>query len=144
MAKEHFYEVDLKWKEGRIGVVSSPDLTQEIECATPPEFAKGVPDIWSPEHFYAAAINSCFMTTFLAIAENSSLSFNSFECKTKIKLEVVERKYLITQAEISPVVTLDNIEKDTDRALRVIEKTKANCLVTNSLKTEIILNPKIQ
>ena len=73
MAQEHFYQVDLKWKNGRVGEVSSPDLSTTIECATPPEFEGGVPNVWSPEHFYAAAINSCFMTTFLAIAEKSKL-----------------------------------------------------------------------
>lgn len=143
MAEEFTYQVDLKWEEGRIGKVSSPDLTQEIACATPPEFANGVPNIWSPEHFYAAAINSCFMTTFLAIAELSKVEFTSFECKTIIKLEIIDKKYLITHAEISPSVVLSDYEKDNERALKVIDKTKANCLVTNSIKTEITLNPII-
>lgn len=142
MSQEHFYQVDLKWKKGRIGEVSSPVLDQTIECATPPEFPNGVPNIWSPEHFYAAAINSCFMTTFLAIAENSKVEFENFACSTEIKLELVERKYLITQASVFPKVKLVNPEQK-ERMLRVIEKTKENCLVTNSMKTEIILNPEI-
>ena len=142
MSQTHFYQVDLKWKEGRIGKVSSPDLDTKIECATPPEFANGVANIWSPEHFYAAAINSCFMTTFLAVTENSRVEFESFECKTIIKLELVERKYLITQAEITPKIKLTNPEQK-ERMLRVIEKTKENCLVTNSMKTAITLTPEI-
>ncbi|MFA5556570.1 MAG: OsmC family protein [Flavobacteriaceae bacterium] len=142
MSQTHSYQVDLKWKEGRIGEVSSPDLDTKIECATPPEFANGVPNFWSPEHFYAAAISSCFMTTFLAIAENSRVEFENFECKTNIKLELVDRKYLITQAEIFPKVKLVNQEQK-ERMLRVIEKTKENCLVTNSMKTTITLTPEI-
>ncbi len=142
MSQKHLYQVDLKWKEGRIGELSSPVLDTTIECATPPEFANGVANIWSPEHFYAAAISSCFMTTFLAIAENSRIEFENFECTTEIKLELVDRKYLITQAEILPKVKLVNQEQK-ERMLRVIEKTKENCLVTNSMKTEIILTPEI-
>lgn len=142
MSQTHFYQVDLKWKKDRIGEVSSPVLDTTIECATPPEFANGIANIWSPEHFYAAAINSCFMTTFLAIAENSRIEFESFESKTTIKLELVERKYLITQAEITPKVKLTNPEQE-ERMLRVIEKTKENCLVTNSMKTAITLTPEI-
>lgn len=141
MSEAHFYEVNLKWKSGRVGEMSSPVLDTTIEFATPPEFAQGVPNIWSPEHFYAAAINSCFMTTVLAIAENSKLEFEDFNCKTIIKLEQVERKFLITEAEIFPVVQLVNPDTDTDRATRVIEKSSANCLVTNSMKTEIKLSP---
>lgn len=142
MSQEHFYQVDLKWKEGRIGELSSPVLDKTIECATPPEFSNGVPNIWSPEHLYTAAINSCFMATFLAIAENFKVEFNSFECKTNIKLELIDRKYLITQAELFLKIRLKDSEQK-EKALRVIEKSKENCLVTNSMKTEVIINPEI-
>jgi organic hydroperoxide reductase OsmC/OhrA len=142
MSQEHLYQVNLKWKEGRTGEVSSPVLSQVIECATPPEFPNGIANIWSPEHFYAAAISSCFMTTFLAIAENSKILFEHFECKTNIKLELVDKKYRITQAEIFPKVKLADLEKK-DRMLCILEKTKEHCLVTNSMTTEIILIPEI-
>lgn len=143
MSQEHFYEVNVKWKEERIGELSSPVLNTAIECATPPEFTKGVAGIWSPEHLYAAAINSCFMATFLAIAENFKLSFTNFECKTICKLEMVDNKYQITEAVINPTITLEDTESFKDKALRVLEKSKANCLVTNSIKTNIFLNSNI-
>lgn len=142
MSQEHFYQVNLKWKEGRIGELSSPVLDQTIECATPPEFPNGVPNIWSPEHLYAAAINSCFMATFLAVAENFKIEFDSFECKTDIKLELIDRKFLITEAHLFPKVTLKDLEQK-DKTLRVIEKSKENCLVTNSMKTEVFITPEI-
>ncbi|MET3733070.1 OsmC family protein [Moheibacter stercoris] len=141
MSEEHYYEVDVKWKEGRIGELSSPVLQPTIECATPPEFTNGVPNIWSPEHLFGAAINSCYMATFLAIAENFKLPFTSFECKTVCKLEMVDKKFQITEAVITPVVHLENNELQ-DKALRVLEKSKQNCLVTNSIKTEITVVPK--
>lgn len=142
MSQIHTYQVNLKWKEGRIGEVSSPELEQTIECATPPEFANGVPNIWSPEHFYAAAINSCFMTTFLAIAESSRIEFESFQCETEITLEVVDKKFMITKAKIQPKVILKDSDKK-DRMSRVLDKTKEHCLVTNSMKTEVTLVPEI-
>ncbi|MDR2206712.1 MAG: OsmC family protein [Flavobacteriaceae bacterium] len=143
MEKVHYYEVDVQWNEGRTGVLSSPILNRAIECATPPEFANGVPGIWSPEHLYTAAINSCYMSTFLAIAENFKLPFSDFSCKTVCKLEIVDGKYLITEAEIEPTLTLENLETDKDKALKILEKSKAACLVTNSMKTDIYLNINI-
>lgn len=143
MSAIHYFETDLVWKEGKIGELSSPVLDDRITCATPPEFPNGVPNIWSPEHLYAAAINSCFMATFLAIAENSRVEFDAFECKTQIKLEVVEGKFLITQAEVRPSITLRHPEKDSDRVMRVLDKSKAHCLVTNSMKTEVEVLPAI-
>lgn len=141
MAQEHYYEVDVRWKEDRIGELSSPILQQTIECATPPEFTNGVPNIWSPEHLFGAAINSCYMATFLAIAENFKLPFTSFECKTVCKLEMVDKKFQITEAVITPVVHLENNDLQ-NKALRVLEKSKQNCLVTNSIKTEITVVAK--
>lgn len=143
MAQAHYYEVNVDWNEGRKGTLWSPALQETIYCATPPEFPNGVPGIWSPEHLYAAAINSCYLATFLAIAENFKLSFTAFSCKTVCKLEVLAGKYQITEATISPVVTLANHDADQDKAMKVLEKSKAACLVTNSIKTEIILNSGI-
>ncbi len=142
MSQEHFYEVNINWKKDRIGELSSPVLTETIECATPPEFPNGVPNIWSPEHLYVASINSCFMATFLAIAGNFKLEVQSFDCKTIAKLEMVEGKYQITTAEMSPVVKLIN-PVDAEKVLRVLEKAKAGCLVTNSMKTEVTLNSTV-
>ncbi len=142
MAQKHYYEVDVKWKEGRIGELSSPVLETTIECATPPEFTNGVAGIWSPEHLYAAAINSCYMATFLAIAENFKLDFTHFECKTICKLEIVEGKFQITEAVIKPTVQLED-NKLSDKTVRVLEKAKSACLVTNSIKTDIVLESNI-
>ena len=121
-------------------MLSSPVLNETIECATPPEFPKGEPGIWSPEHLYAAAISSCYLSTFLAVAENFKLPFKSFSCKTVCKLELVEGRFQITEAEITPELQLENPEQDRDKALKVLDKSKAACLVTNSMKTAVTLN----
>ncbi len=75
----HYYNVEVSWNTERKGIMCSPELNKDagscIEVATPPEFPKGMPGIWSPEHLFTAAVQSCFMTTFLAIAEFSKLEF---------------------------------------------------------------------
>src|SRR3954467_8042989 len=83
----HFYNVNIAWNKDRRGMMCSPEFARNgtdhncIEVATPPEFPKGIAGLWSPEHLFTAAVNSCFMTTFLAIAENSKLEFKSFTCQ---------------------------------------------------------------
>ena len=81
--EKHHYNVDITWREDRKGMMCSPELAEGnshsancIEVATPPEFPKGMPNIWSPEHLFTASVSSCLMTTFLAIAENSKLEFS--------------------------------------------------------------------
>lgn len=145
----HYYNVDITWNEERKGVMCSPELNIPrsgepgcIEVATPPQFAKGIPGIWSPEHLFTAAVSSCLMTTFLAIAENSKLEFVSFKCHSKGKLEQVDGKFLMTEITLEPEVIISH-EKDLDRAERVLQKSEAACLVSNSIKSKVIMHPLI-
>ena len=139
----HYYNVDISWKNDRKGEMSSPELLQSIEIATPPQFPKGIEGIWSPEHLFTAAVSSCLMTTFLAIAENSKLEFEIFECKSKGKLEHVEGKFLMTEVILEPVVTIKN-ESDREKAEKVLQKSEANCLISNSVKSKITMIPQIK
>jgi peroxiredoxin-like protein len=138
----HYYNVDLKWNKERSGEISSPDLETKIEVATPPPFPKGKEGIWSPEHFLTAAVSSCFMTTFLAIAENSKLEFSEFSCKAKGKLEQVEGKYLITEILLSANLKIPN-ESEKEKAERILVKSEAACLISNSIKSKVSLQTQI-
>lgn len=139
---QHIYDVNLKWENGRTGLLESTVLNDKIKVATPPEFPGGVAGIWSPEHLFVAAINSCFMTTFLAIADNSKIAFESFTCKAEGKLEQVDRKFMITEILLFPKVEITN-EKDVERIQRVFEKSEAACLITNSITSKIILQGEV-
>ncbi len=144
----HYYHVDIAWSGERKGMMCSPELTVSsngtgcIEIATPPEFPKGIPGIWSPEHLFTASVSSCLMTTFLAVAENSKLEFSSFRCHSKGKLEQVDGKYQMTEVLLRPEVTITD-EKDRDRAIRVLTKSEANCLISNSIKARVVMEPVV-
>ena len=142
MDNAHYYEVKLNWESDRKGLISSPVLTSNIEVATPPEFPKGIPGIWSPEHLLVAAVNSCLMTTFLAIAENSKFEFISFTSNANGKLEKVDGKYMISEIILSPVLTIKN-NGEKEKALKLLEKSEAACLISNSVKSTIVFNPTI-
>lgn len=143
MDSEHIYEVGLTWTGDRKGTLNSPILPSTIEVATPPQFPKGIPGIWSPEHLFVAAVSSCLMTTFLAIAENSRLEFSHFSCHAKGLLDKVEGKYQVTEITLYPVVTLTNDEQ-IDKAKRVLEMSERNCLISNSIKTNVHLEPEVK
>jgi peroxiredoxin-like protein len=114
-----------------------------IEVATPPEFPKGIPGIWSPEHLFTAAVSSCLMTTFLSVAENSKLEFLSFRCESKGKLEQVEGKFLMTEVLLEPTVVVRE-QKDVEKALKVLQKAELNCLISNSVKAKVVMKPEVQ
>jgi len=138
----HLYNVNLKWNEGRIGEISSPELISKIEVATPPQFPKGVEGIWSPEHLFVAAVNSCFMTTFLSIAENSRLEFLEFSCNAIGYLDQVDGKFKITKVVLSPRLLITK-QADKEKAFRVLNKSEIACLISNSINSEVQLQPEV-
>ena len=139
---KHSYNLSLKWKEGRKGMMESPELPTKIEVATPPEFEKGIPGIWSPEHLFTASVLSCFMTTFLAIAEYSKLEYESFDCDAEGILDKVDGRILMTEVNLTAKLKINDINKK-DKAERVLQKSEAACLITNSIKTTVNLISEI-
>ncbi|MEX2336439.1 MAG: OsmC family protein [Fulvivirga sp.] len=138
----HKYYVDLNWESQRKGEISSPELDQKIEVATPPEFPKGMAGIWSPEHLFTAAVSSCFMTTFLAIAENSKLEFTNLTCPAEGILDKKEGKFAITEIVLKPVLSIPN-EADREKAEKIMIKAEKACLISNSITSEVHLETKV-
>ncbi|MEQ9378629.1 MAG: OsmC family protein [Imperialibacter sp.] len=145
--ESHYYNVDINWENSRKGMMCSPELNRKngvcIEVATPPEFPKGVEGIWSPEHLFVAAISGCLMTTFLAIAENSTLEFTSFSCRAKGKLETVDGKLMMSEVLLKPTVVIHE-EKYREKAIRIIKKAEDACLITHSIKSKVTMEITIE
>lgn len=140
----HFYEVNIEWRQARKGLMTAAGIQHQIEVATPPQFPKGIEGVWSPEHLFGAAVNGCFMTTFLAIAENSGLEFTSFSCNAKSKLELIDGGFLISEVILEPKVTI-SVQKDRDKVVRILKKAEGACLISNSVKSRIsMVNPQIE
>lgn len=145
----HSYQVNLRWSSDRKGTICSPEIAEAapglntcIEVATPPEFPKGIAGIWSPEHLFTAAVNSCFMTTFLAIAENSKLEFSNFSCQAKGKLEQLDGTFKMTEVQLEAHLSIAE-EAQRERAERILQKSESACLISNSITSKVTLIPII-
>jgi peroxiredoxin-like protein len=137
----YIYKTEVEWIGQRAGKLFAAGLP-DIEVAPPPEF-HGMEGVWTPEHLFVAAVNSCFMTTFLAIAELSKLEFVSFDCRSEGLLEKRESSgYQITQITLRPRLVVRH-SKDTERAFRILEKAERNCLISKSIKSVARLQPDV-
>ena len=142
MEEKHIYPVSLKWDSGRKGIMEAPGLDLKIQVATPPEFDKGVPGVWSPEHLFTASVLSCFMTTFLAIAEHSKLEFDDFDCNADGVMSKVDNRFLMTEINLKARLKIIDPDKK-DRAERILQKSEAACLISNSITTKVNLETNI-
>ncbi len=136
--KSYRYTTSVRWtgeKKGTMDIAGKPS----VEVATPPEF-RGHEGIWSPEDLFVASVNSCIMTTFLAFAERAALVPQAFESEAEGLLEFVDGRLLFTKIVVRPRVTLRSGE-DRARAEEILGKAERNCLVSSSLRTEVVLEP---
>jgi organic hydroperoxide reductase OsmC/OhrA len=141
MQNVYFYETEVEWKGEKEGHLQGADLPPLVVDA-PPEF-KGHEGKWTPEHLFVASVNTCFMMTFLAIAEYSKLPLVSFRSVTTAKLEKVPSAgYQFTEIVIKPMVVIAS-QQDLGRTPRILEKAKENCFVTNAVKIAIKLEPEV-
>lgn len=138
----HSYHLSVKWEIDRQGLMHSSEFDTQVRVATPLPFEKGVAGMWSPEHLFTAAISSCFLTTFIAIAEYSKLQFTNIEVHAEGVLDKPEGKFLMTEVHLRPQLVIPN-ESDRDKAIRIMEKAEAACLITHSVRAAVSLHPEV-
>lgn len=137
----YYYETEAEWSGGVNASMRSPGLPT-LDIAPPPEF-EGREGFWSPEHLYVASVNACFVMTFLAVARFSKLDIAGFSSRAEGKLDkAAGAGFEITEILIRPTLILRHSE-DLERAGRLLEKAKNNCLISKSIKTVVTLQPEI-
>ena len=142
MENTYSYSTEVEWTKDREGNLCAPVMPC-LHVDAPPEF-KGHEGSWTPEHLFVGAVNTCFMTTFLAIAENSKLDFVSFKTAADGKLEKLEGQgFQMTEVTLRPKLVISN-SRDAERATRILEKAEKHCLISNSIKTAVHLEPEIK
>lgn len=140
--KEYFYEVDLVWNTERTGTLSSMGLP-EMEVVTPPEFLKGKKNKWTPEHMMAGAVSSCFMSTFLAMAEGAKLDVLEYKSHCFIKLVKKDGQLEATEILIRPTIKLIS-DHDLAKTIQLIEKAEGVCPIKNALKLPVDILPQFE
>ena len=143
MSERHSYSTAVRWTHDKEGVLSSVDGLAELNVSAPPQFG-GPPGVWSPEHLFVASIVSCFLTTFLAIARNSSLKFTDFDCDAEGILEQGEdRRYRMSEVILRPRVAVpDGVSLD--KVERILHKAERACLISHSVNSEVRLDPRLE
>lgn len=116
--------------------VSADDL-DDIKVAPPKNFG-GPGNIWSPEDMFVATVANCFLMTFKAVSSLSKLEWISLECGAQGILDKVDNKLQFTEVKLNAKLELPH-NGNKERAIRLMHKAEQNCLVTNSLKTKVIL-----
>lgn len=113
-----------------------------ISTTPPPQFG-GPEGHWSPETLMMAAVVNCYVLSFRAVARASKLEWKNLDCEVDGVLDKVDGVNSFTRLVIRPRLTLED-EGQRQRAERCLEKAGSICLITNSMKSEKVVEPQIE
>ena len=137
----YFYETRLRWTGARQGRIDAPELPA-VPVSAPPEFS-GEAGLWSPEHLLVSAVETCLMTTYLAIAENSKLETLDYVSSSHATLEWADGSgFRFTELTVRPRIEIAT-GSDSGKAVRIVEKAHKHCLVSNALNFPVHVVPEI-
>ena len=137
---QYTYKTNLTWSSGKKGSLQAagkPDIT----VACPPEFG-GHPNIQTPEDFFLGSVEICTMTTFLWFTNKEQLKFKFYKSEATGAVELVNRTFQFSSITIRVKVGVFS-EEDCRRVEKILKKVERACLITNSIKTNIHIEPEI-
>ena len=115
----------------------------KIRASAAPEF-RGDPGSVNPEEALVAALSSCHMLTFLALAARRKLVVESYDDHAAGVLEKnAEGRLAITRVVLRPRVVFGGAEKPDHAALVALhEHAHKGCFIASSVKTEVTVEPR--
>ena len=123
------------WKVEFLGKNLDP-LSVDI----PVEFG-GVNLGYAPEDFYAASMLNCFVATLQYLVSKSDLNYEKLEIAGNLIVDRNE-KGLVDMEKMEMQLVIFGAS-DKTRFKNLIEEVKNNCLILNSVKTELDLKYEI-
>jgi organic hydroperoxide reductase OsmC/OhrA len=123
-------------------VVVSGEGLPDLDTQGPPQFG-GPEGIWSPETMLTGAVANCFILSFRAIARASKFEWTALQVNVDGILDRPERATYFTGFNIHAVLDVAD-GANVQMAERLLEKAEKICLVTASMKSEIVLTTEIR
>jgi organic hydroperoxide reductase OsmC/OhrA len=108
-----------------------------VASASPPY--RGDAGKADPEDLLVAALSSCHMLSFLAIAAKKKLTVNSYQDDAVGFLENDGGKLWITRVILRPKVAID---ADAETLAHIHHLAHEACFIANSVKTQVSVEPQ--
>jgi organic hydroperoxide reductase OsmC/OhrA len=116
------------------------DAGFDVAASAAPAY-RGEPDCVDPEEAFVAAVSSCHMLTFLAIAAKKRLVVDAYDDRAVGHMEKnAEGRIAITRVDLHPHITFaPGVEVDAATLDKMHRDSHEHCFIANSVKTEIYI-----
>jgi organic hydroperoxide reductase OsmC/OhrA len=117
-------------------VILNDNLT--IDAGSSPDYGGSVSNI-NPEQKLAAAVSSCFMMTFLALAAKMKWPVKNYKDKAISYLgKNNEGRMYVNKIELNPQIIFDNdFTLSDDEMHKMKERSHKYCFIANSLSKDV-------
>jgi len=97
-----------------------------------------------PEQQFVASLSTCHMLWFLHLAHDAKFVVQHYRDEASgVLAKNAEGKLAMTRVTLRPAVTFSGAKPTPDQFARLHHETHERCFIANSVKTEILLEPRI-
>jgi organic hydroperoxide reductase OsmC/OhrA len=142
------HHIALSWEKGdvpftyeaypRNHTISFKNGQETVTASASPSY-KGDGSKADPEDMLVAALSSCHMLSFLAIAAKKKLTVNSYQDDAVGFLENDGGKLWMTRVVLRPRVAID---ADAETLSHIHHLAHQACFIANSVKTNVTVEPR--
>ena len=137
----HHFPASLKWfSEAKRGAAQAGSR-QPIFFSPPPEFG-GTDQMWSPEHLLAVSLSACYTNTFFHFANLLKVPVRAFYVDVTMEVQKEGVALAATKFILHPHVEFETKPKQ-DTIDNLLSKAKRYCIISNSVKGEVVVEPEI-
>ena len=135
------YQASFKWDHEINAGISFSDNKSPILFSPPVEYG-GNDSTWSPEHLLLASVGGCYMTTFMHFSKLLKVTILAFHLSGKISFEKKDNGLEVSKIILNPKISLKN-HPGQHVLDNLFEKAKKYCVISNSLKATLVVEPFI-
>jgi organic hydroperoxide reductase OsmC/OhrA len=121
---------------------SAPPVSTELMLSADPAFL-GHPQKLNPEQLVVVAVSSCQLLTFLAIAARARVQVVDYDDHAEAEMSEDDKPMRLTKLTLRPRIVVGPGVKE-ERVLKLTEMTHKQCYISNSLSTEIVVEPTVE
>ena len=97
-----------------------------------------------PEQQFVASLSTCHMLWFLHLAHDTKLVVERYRDEASgVLAKNAEGRMAMTQVTLRPAVTFAGTKPTAEQFAQLHHKTHERCFIANSVKTEIVVEPRI-
>lgn len=148
MSQVHTFPLSVHWSGSTLGageysrdaVAQSPGKPMIVTSAAPSY--NGNAARWNPEDMFGAALATCHMLTFFALAKKAGIDVQAYDDNAVATLEMVDKAMRISTIKLAPTIVV--AAGTNEAAVReLFDKAHKHCFVTNSVTTRVELVPTV-